>query len=147
WDIDKEDYQKVRQVWFCGMHTDVGGGYKEQKLSDIALQWMIDNSVKQGLRIYQGHNMTINPDANGPMHDSRGSWLTRLFRRKVRSWNTETHGKPVVHSSVLERTLNRHNDPHPPYRPWILDMEYEIDNRSDGSNHPDTTSGLRTVRH
>ena len=27
WDTETLDYQTIKQVWFCGMHTDVGGGH------------------------------------------------------------------------------------------------------------------------
>ena len=37
---DKRD--GIQQVLFVGAHADVGGGYKEAGLSDIALRWMID---------------------------------------------------------------------------------------------------------
>ncbi|MCL4280413.1 MAG: DUF2235 domain-containing protein, partial [Ignavibacteriaceae bacterium] len=33
WDKEIKSYQTMKQVWFSGMHTDVGGGYKEQDLS------------------------------------------------------------------------------------------------------------------
>lgn len=32
--------QKLKQVWFAGVHSDVGGGYPEHGLSDITLAWM-----------------------------------------------------------------------------------------------------------
>jgi hypothetical protein len=33
------------QVWFPGVHSDVGGGYKEHQISDISLLWMaVSNS-------------------------------------------------------------------------------------------------------
>ena len=32
----------LRQVWFAGCHTDVGGGQENHALSNIALYWMID---------------------------------------------------------------------------------------------------------
>ncbi|KAI6141601.1 hypothetical protein BKA82DRAFT_4200294 [Pisolithus tinctorius] len=31
----------ILQVWFPGAHSDVGGGYKKQHLSDLALFWMV----------------------------------------------------------------------------------------------------------
>jgi hypothetical protein len=36
--------QDVKQVWFSGVHADVGGGYKEDEsgLSKITLKWMIE---------------------------------------------------------------------------------------------------------
>jgi uncharacterized protein (DUF2235 family) len=34
--------QIVEQVWFAGTHADVGGGYEETALSDVALGWMME---------------------------------------------------------------------------------------------------------
>jgi uncharacterized protein (DUF2235 family) len=122
-----KDDQSMKQVWFCGMHTDVGGGYKEQNLSDIPLVWMIQMAIKHGLKIYQEHKVAIKQDADGFMHDSRGTRLTRLYRRSVRSWNSETHGKPLIHKSVLKRLRNPHNKDEPAYNPWILKLDYEVE--------------------
>ena len=124
WDSEITEGQTMKQVWFCGMHTDVGGGYPEQNLSDIALEWMLEMSENNGLKIRPGHKVKIQGYADGAMHNSRGSWLTRLFRREVRSWPKTTHGNPLIHESVLKRTLNQHNEKDPPYKPWILDGSY-----------------------
>ena len=43
------DDPRVRQVWFEGAHTDVGGGYAETGLSDTALLWMVAEAARQGL--------------------------------------------------------------------------------------------------
>ena len=40
----------LKQVWFPGVHCDVGGGYRETGLSNGALKWMIDEAVRVGLR-------------------------------------------------------------------------------------------------
>jgi hypothetical protein len=61
------------------------------------------------------------------MHDSRGTWLTRRYRRAERSWPSDTHGKPVIHESVIERTRNRNNEDDPTYSPWILNGEYDYE--------------------
>lgn len=34
--------QVIEQVWFPGCHANVGGGYKDSKLSDISLLWMAE---------------------------------------------------------------------------------------------------------
>lgn len=34
------NYDHVEQVWFCGVHSNVGGGYEDRRLSDLALRWM-----------------------------------------------------------------------------------------------------------
>jgi uncharacterized protein (DUF2235 family) len=41
--------QEVEQVWFAGVHGDVGGGYAETGLSDITLGWMIAKAAAKGL--------------------------------------------------------------------------------------------------
>lgn len=40
---------RVKQVWFEGDHSDVGGGYPETGLCDTALLWMIVEAHGQGL--------------------------------------------------------------------------------------------------
>ena len=127
WDPKIAEDQTMKQVWFCGMHTDVGGGYPESELSDIALEWMLEMAKNHGLKIYPRHKVKVEGYADGTMHNSRGTALTWLYRRKVRSWPTKTHGKPRIHESVLKRTLNRHNVKVPPYKPWILDESYDYE--------------------
>ena len=117
----------MKQVWFCGAHTDVGGGYEEQELSDIPLVWMMLAAVNHGLRIYPKHKVKINQDINGEMHDSRGNAITKYYTPEERTWNSKTHGKPTVHQSVLERTHNKKNMKEPAYLPWILKDNYEIE--------------------
>jgi len=41
--------QTMEQVWFPGVHCDVGGGYPENGLSDIALGWMISKARQNGV--------------------------------------------------------------------------------------------------
>lgn len=41
--------QVLEQVWFAGAHSNVGGGYPDSGLSDIALSWMIRKAQNCGL--------------------------------------------------------------------------------------------------
>jgi uncharacterized protein (DUF2235 family) len=45
--------QDIKQVWFAGVHSDIGGGYPEPKsgLSKFPLSWMIEEAVNHGLLI------------------------------------------------------------------------------------------------
>jgi uncharacterized protein (DUF2235 family) len=46
-----EEKRKVEQVWFVGVHANIGGGYANTGLSDLSLAWMIANvEEKTGLR-------------------------------------------------------------------------------------------------
>ena len=44
-----DQHPDVKQIWFAGVHSDVGGGYVQTGLSDIPLKWMIDEAEGQGL--------------------------------------------------------------------------------------------------
>ena len=41
---------RVEQVWFAGAHSNVGGGYPQQGMSLVALDWMMKQAEAQGLR-------------------------------------------------------------------------------------------------
>ena len=127
WESKKTDYQQIKQVWFSGVHTDIGGGYKEQELSDIPLIWMTRYAESHGLILYPKHNVMIKQDIQGTMHDSLKGLVGRIYRKKVRSWNIKTHGKPIIHESVLQRKLNQDNTKVPAYSPWILKFDYDVE--------------------
>ena len=40
---------RIKQVWFEGAHSDVGGGYEEAGLADTALLWMVTEAQAHGL--------------------------------------------------------------------------------------------------
>ncbi|MCK4742747.1 MAG: DUF2235 domain-containing protein [Sulfuriflexus sp.] len=43
--------QILQQVWFTGVHTNVGGGYHATGLSDISLEWMAEKASLCGLEL------------------------------------------------------------------------------------------------
>jgi uncharacterized protein (DUF2235 family) len=45
----------VDEVWFSGVHTNVGGGYCEEGLSNIALAWMVSKAVAAQLPSQQAY--------------------------------------------------------------------------------------------
>ena len=127
WDPEVLSYQKMRQVWFCGMHSDVGGGYDEQELSDVPLVWMRDMAVMNGLLLYEKNTVPIGGDVNGHMHNSRGDGWAKLYPRKRRFWPEGRSDKPLIHHSVLKRIKGSDNSDHLPYRPWILALGYDVE--------------------
>lgn len=90
--------QIIEQVWFAGVHSDVGGWYPERGLSDITLKWLLAKAEKAGLALKENWQMKLHPDANGVMHNSRtGFWkLWPPFERKIPEGS-------LIHQSVLER--------------------------------------------
>jgi uncharacterized protein (DUF2235 family) len=69
--------QRLEQVWFAGVHCDVGGGYPETGLSDIALRWMMDRAQECDLAFQPGQP-EVAPDPLGTLHDSRTGAYTLL---------------------------------------------------------------------
>lgn len=95
----KNHNQNLRQVWFPGGHSCVGGGTKEQSgLSDGALQWMIDESKALGLEFDESKVPDgINSDPTIPFSNtSKGVLIfTQPNLRKV--------DFASLHPSVIER--------------------------------------------
>ncbi|WP_294352108.1 DUF2235 domain-containing protein, partial [uncultured Sphingomonas sp.] len=80
------DEDRLRQLWFTGMHADVGGGYPDESLSYVSLLWMLEEARAAGLRtldvITARHRALAN--SAGPIHDSRagiGSYYRYQPRR------------------------------------------------------------------
>lgn len=51
--LEPKDGVDLKQVWFAGVHSDIGGGYKPDRegrlLSDIPMVWMLNEAEKAGL--------------------------------------------------------------------------------------------------
>ena len=76
WETAARDGQVVEQVWFPGVHANVGGGYSDQGLSDVALAWMIER-VRQhtGLAFDDAYiERCVRPRVDGTLYDSRTSY-------------------------------------------------------------------------
>jgi uncharacterized protein (DUF2235 family) len=132
WTSKPRDGQIVRQVWFPGVHCDVGGGYKEAEsgLSKIALEWMLDQ-VGGALAFDQKRVEALLPESDtdgiaapcvtAKMHQSlRGWWhVVELIPKRVNFEQPDGSYEPhwvlpmgrsrqvrdgaVLHKSVRER--------------------------------------------
>ncbi len=102
---DFGDGRTVKQKWFSGVHADVGGGYLETGLSDVALQWMIEEASSLGAHFEVSMLKQIAPNPNGYMHDSY-SGVFEMFRSQPRSTPAvvqESVNDGRLHASVLDR--------------------------------------------
>ena len=100
WDEDnKADGQTIEQVWFAGVHSDVGGWYDEVGLSDIALGWMLTKAEEQGLRLKPQCRSKLKPDSSGLYHESRTGWFWRIWRPVLRPIPRGS----LIHESVVNR--------------------------------------------
>ncbi len=100
--------QDVKEVWFAGVHGDVGGGYPEDQsaLIKVPLAWMIQETKAMGLdystrtvnEVVLGKNPEkhyVEPDAMTEPHDSMNpAWrLVELVPRRVPSSSWRRGGK------------------------------------------------------
>ena len=76
---------RLKQVWFAGMHSNVGGGYADDSLSYGALEWMMDESQATGLRFLpvEARETPTPRDDFGKMYNSR-SGLGAYYRYQPR---------------------------------------------------------------
>lgn len=138
--------RRIEEVWFAGSHSDIGGGYWFDGLSDICLQFMLD-SLKGKLSLLpideisilssvsddsfdliNHDDLKITPMVNGKLHAQKRSLskaLTlapRLLRVNVSNDSIGSSYLPVVHCSVAERCKLVTT-----YRPMtLLNKDYQL---------------------
>jgi uncharacterized protein (DUF2235 family) len=86
WETTEQDIAsgRIKQPWFAGAHSDIGGGYVEKGLSDIALEWIVDEAkqIAQPLLVDEAA-LALTPDPLGFQHDElKTSWMP--WRRGLR---------------------------------------------------------------
>ena len=104
---NEQDNARIKEVWFAGVHSDVGGGYPDASLSYVPLAWMARQT--KGLRFQPGsiERFVANQSAIGPMHDSRsGASVLYRYGPRVIGETKADGGAPVAHLAVVERMLH-----------------------------------------
>jgi uncharacterized protein (DUF2235 family) len=127
-DLQKAPHQRVEQVWFAGVHSNVGGGYPDCGLSDVAFLWMMERAASCGLAFDEKFvQAAIRAAVDGELYDSF-STAFRAFGphvREIAGTRTDARGRPVhtferVHESALERRQRCAAPPKGPYAPHNL---------------------------
>jgi uncharacterized protein (DUF2235 family) len=147
--------QDILQVWFAGVHGDIGGGYpeKESGLSKYPLLWMIDEATKCGLHVNQA---TVNqlawgiqrkgspfsyvvPDVRGELHTSlRGPWWILEYLPKS-AWYKEWPARKayfgyyipdaeprfIPDGAMIHESVLERMNAMPSYRPVNLPKHFE----------------------
>jgi uncharacterized protein (DUF2235 family) len=120
--------QTLEQVWFAGVHSEVGGGTADCSLSDIALVWMVDEAVKKGLLVQpdrlsvgadSGAGAKIAPNYAGPLFDSRtGAWeLIHAYHRLEHLLHDARHNPRPPGQSMASSAQRRFDDTQLHYSP------------------------------
>jgi uncharacterized protein (DUF2235 family) len=151
WKAQPSSETDVKEVWFAGVHSDIGGGYsaQEAQLALVAYRWMLGEAISSGLRVDQARCKKQLAPAKGvvadpcaDMHVSLttawlpAEWLPRRVWSGVdmrRTWQIGAMpplGTPrprhipagaLVHRSVEQRSAAR-----PDYRPENLPGNRQI---------------------
>ena len=147
--------QDILQVWFSGVHADIGGGYPEKQsgLSKYPLLWMIDEAIKCGLTVNQA---TVNqlawgvqrkgspfsyvvPDVRGDLHTSlRGAWWILEYIPKsatYKEWPArkahfgyyipDAEPRFIPDGAMIHESALLRMDAMPSYRPVNLPKQFE----------------------
>lgn len=129
--------ERISQVWFVGVHSNVGGGYPEDSLAQIPLIWIMSEAAAAGL-IFKSHPQAspqtlqhpqTAEDKDGRIYDPRGG-LGGYYRYGPRDITALGKGLlsrkggaavPRIHETVLARIKNHAHL----YAPVGLPAEYE----------------------
>lgn len=123
---------QCEQVWFAGAHSNVGGGYPRQGLSDLALYWMMRKASACGLRFAKGAFKQIGDDmdAHSTLYDQRsgGGAIWRYKPRNLGELCQEANTPVRVHVSAMDRMRLATAD----YGPITLPVDFEVVGSDDG---------------
>ncbi|MFQ6024541.1 MAG: phospholipase effector Tle1 domain-containing protein, partial [Acidiferrobacterales bacterium] len=106
------------EVWFRGVHSDIGGGNDNPGLNTITLKWMLSKATAVGLPI-RSESITeleneLDPDAS----------IKPAKFDPIKDPHRDLESTDVIHYTVATRTTGDHNNP-----PDALLRETEEDER------------------
>jgi Uncharacterized alpha/beta hydrolase domain (DUF2235) len=104
------DQERLTQVWFAGVHSNVGGGYPDDTLSYNSLLWMIREAQKKSLKFHASALAQLEAIASpyGRIYDSRYGFGA-YYRYEPRGLDPARDNQgaqipsPKIHFSVIWR--------------------------------------------
>jgi uncharacterized protein (DUF2235 family) len=106
--------QVLEQVWFSGVHCDIGGGYPETGLSDITFSWMLGKAMNLGLQVDPDvAAQYAKPDAKFALDQIHESWNPLWLFPKSR---------PIVTPAILANSVTIRYEFDYSYRPNNLNL-------------------------
>ena len=133
--------ERVTEIWFSGVHSDIGGGNRFDGLSDLTLQFLLDEIQRRDLGVqilsplnmdYEGlapsqsgvdidlDDISIQPSHLGKMHRQLRPPITAKITQADRFVRVNVNDQasddpPLIHHSVIDRVFDD-----PEYRPRSL---------------------------
>jgi hypothetical protein len=98
------DVSRIKEVWFAGVHSDVGGGYPDYELALVPCVWMAESEPTTSVSGGRNRGASRQSSSLGPRHDSGaacsiGMRLVRWKRPGSRGIRSFTIRQPSAWSS------------------------------------------------
>ena len=150
---DKSNPDRITEIWFPGVHSDIGGGYWHDGLADISLNYMIDccrkhldqdiliqesdaetigqllTEQRQALEGLNVDDILIHPNVTGGMHahtEGFGKLYSKEFR-KVCVWDNDRGLATSICRPLVHHAVKARFDLVPDYRPPALrGLQFEL---------------------
>lgn len=111
WRLQQGATTRLREAWFSGVHTNVGGGYTDSGLSTITMFWVLKEAAKAGLCLDLPQILGFTAETNaGRIRNSYREFMSGIpvLGKALETHNLGTRARQVplgahIHSSVLER--------------------------------------------
>jgi uncharacterized protein (DUF2235 family) len=101
--------QVLEQVWFAGVHSNIGGGYPDRGLSDITLRWMMEKAAGTGLGFCISPE-EIKGNPKGVLYDSR-TGIYKIRAPYTRLIDKDATVSATANERIKEITSYRPNNP------------------------------------
>jgi uncharacterized protein (DUF2235 family) len=101
------DLDHVEQRWFAGAHANVGGGYENDLLAQIPLQWLMNKAIAHGLEFKD--NVVIDGDENTcPIRDSLAEMAHGIYEVLTlgKHYYRSIGAEPRDTGDAVESTIN-----------------------------------------
>lgn len=92
----------LEQVWFPGVHSNVGGSYRPDGLANEALHWMVEKAEALGLAFDNGFLAHYLACFNSTLNDSMSA-MYRAMGPYVRQLGQHASDGEAIHQSALDR--------------------------------------------
>ena len=124
---------RITQVWFAGVHSNVGGGYPEDRLSLVPLEWIMSEAKANGVPLDDAHieGFAVEGSPYARIYDSRAG-LAAYYRydpRRMPTYPDHPNIRPLVHGSVMLRMAYGSDHYAPiilPYEFWVVAPDGEL---------------------
>jgi len=102
WNSQSIGSQKIKQVWFAGVHTNVGGGCDPDGIANCAFQWMFEKLAGTGLEFDTSYTDWFQADPRSELRNSM-TLFYRLWGEYPRPIGEKEYGYEDVHWSAKAR--------------------------------------------